>query len=128
MNVGSHGIIVNDEQNYSQWKLTKSDSQVNVDIFSTQKNHHIMKDFKDMTLEEKEEILERIKNLPENKKEDGCDCFDLFSQSFDEISKNWFDSLKEFDTLYPDYLKDEDTNPLEKYEFRWTAKIRKKLF
>ena len=38
-----------------------------------------MKDFKDMTLEEKEEILERIKNLPEHKKEDGCDSFDLFN-------------------------------------------------
>ena len=87
-----------------------------------------MKDFKDMTLEEKEEILERIKNLPEDKKEDGCDSFDLFNQSFDEISKNWSNSLKEFDTLYPDYLKDEDTNPLEKYESRWTTKIRKKLF
>ena len=81
-----------------------------------------------MTLEEKEEILERIKNLPEHEKEDGCDSFDLFNQSFDEISKNWSNSLKEFDTLYPDYLKDEDTNPLEKYESRWTAKIRKKLF
>ena len=56
-----------------------------------------MKDFKDMTLKEKEEILERIKNLPENKKEDGRDSFDLLSQSFDEISKNWSDSLKEFD-------------------------------
>ena len=87
-----------------------------------------MKDFKDMTLEEKEEILERIKNLPESKKEDGCDSFDLFNQSFDEISKNRSNSLKEFDTLYPDYLKDEDTNPLEKYESKWTAKIRKKLF
>ena len=54
--------------------------------------------------------------------------FDLFSQSFDEISKNWSDSLKEFDTLYPNYLKDENTNPLEKYESKWTAKIRKKLF
>ena len=87
-----------------------------------------MKDFKDMTLEEKEEILERIKNPPENKKEDGCDSFDLFSQSFDAISKSWSDSLKEFKALYPDYLKDEDTNPLEKYESKWTAKIRKKLF
>ena len=88
-----------------------------------------MKDFKDMTLEEKEEILEQIKNLPEHKKEDGCDSFDLFIQSFDEISKNWSDSLKEFDTLYPHYLKDEkNTNPLEKYESKWSAKIRKKLF
>ena len=87
-----------------------------------------MKDFKDMTFKEKEEILERIKNLPENKKDDGRDSFDLLSQSFDEISKNWSNSLKEFDTLYSDHLKAQDTNPLEKYESSWTAKIRKKLF
>ena len=87
------------EQNYSQSKLTKSDSQVNYNIFSIQKNHLIMKDFQDMTLEEKEEILEHIRNLPEHKKEDGGDSFDLFTQTFDELSKNWSDSLKELDTL-----------------------------
>jgi hypothetical protein len=87
-----------------------------------------MKDFKDMTLEEKEEILEQVKNLPEQKKGDCCDSFDLLSQSFDELSKNWSDSLKELDTLNPDYQKDKDTNPLEKYESKWTSKIRKKLF
>jgi len=88
-----------------------------------------MKDFKDMTLKEKEEILEQIRNLPEQKKGDCCDSFDLFSQSFDEISKSWSDSIKEFDTLYPNYLNDEkDINHLEKYESKWTAKIRKKLF
>ena len=115
------------KQNYSQLELTKSDSQVNYDIFSIQKNHNIMKDFKDMTLEEKEEILEQIRNLPENKREDGCDSFDLFTQSVEEISKNLSDSLKEFDALYPDYLKEKDTNPLEKYESKWTAKIKKKF-
>jgi hypothetical protein len=115
------------KQNYSQLELTKSDSQVNHDIFSIQKNHNIMKDFKDMTLEEKEEILEQIRNLPENKREDGCDSFDLFTQSVEEISKNLSDSLKEFDALYPDYLKEKDTNPLEKYESKWIAKIKKKF-
>jgi hypothetical protein len=87
-----------------------------------------MKDFEDMTLEEKEEILEQISNLPEHDKDDGRDSFDLFTQSFNEISKTWSESLKEFETLYPDYLKDEETNPLEKYESKWTEKIRKKLF
>jgi hypothetical protein len=88
-----------------------------------------MNDFEDMTLEEKEEILEQIRNLPEHKNEDGRDSFDLFTQSFEQISNNWSNSLKEFDALYPDYLKDEeDTNPLEKYESKWTLKIRKKLF
>lgn len=88
-----------------------------------------MKDFKEMTPEEKEEILEQIRNLPDkDTNEDSRDSFDLFTQSFDEISKNWSDSLKEFNALYPDYSKDEDTNPLEKYESKWIAKIRKKLF
>ena len=117
------------EQNYSQLELTKSDSEVNNDIFSIQKNHLIMKDFKDMTLEEKEEILEQIKNLPDENTKEDSNSFDLFTQSVDGISKIWSDSLKEFDTLYPAYLKDEkDANPLEKYESKWTAKIRKKLF
>ena len=75
------------KQNYGQLELTKSDSQVNNDIFSIQMNHHIMKDFKDMTLEEKEEILEQIRNLPENKREDCGDSFDLFTQSVEEISR-----------------------------------------
>ena len=118
------------KQNYGQLELTKSDSQVNNDIFSIQKNHNIMKDFEDMTPEEKEEILEQIRNLPdEDTKEEGLDSFDLFTQSCGELSKTWSDSLKELDALYPDYLKDkEDTNPLEKYESKWTSKIRKKLF
>ncbi len=47
------------KQSYGQLKLTKSESQVNVDIFSIQKNHHIMKDFKDMTLKEKRKYLKR---------------------------------------------------------------------
>jgi hypothetical protein len=111
-------------------ELTKRNSQVNYDIFSIQKNHHVMKDFEDMTPEEKEEILEQIRNLTDNDtKEEGRDSFDLFTQSFEQISNNWSNSLKEFDALYPEYLKDkEDTNPLEKYESKWTVKIKKKLF
>src|SRR6476469_13202 len=115
LNVDITEIIDCDYTGRSQLELTKSDGQINYDIFSTQKHHLIMKDFKDMTLEEKEEILEQIRNLPEHKKEDGWDSFDLFTQSFSEISKTWSNSLKEFEVLYPDYLKDEDTNPLEKY-------------
>ena len=88
-----------------------------------------MKDFKEMTPEEKEEILEQIRNLPDkDTNEDSRDSFDLFTQSFGELSKTWSDSLKDFETLYPDYLKDEDVNPLEKYESKWTEKIRKKTF
>ena len=86
-----------------------------------------MKDVDKMTEKEKEDFLKQIRNLPDDVKEDD-DSFDLFTQSFNEISKTWSNSLKEFEDLYPEYLKDEKTNPLEKYESKWTAKIRKKLF
>jgi hypothetical protein len=86
-----------------------------------------MKDFAKMTEKEKEDFLKQIQNLPAGVKEDD-DSFDLFTQSFNEISKTWSDSLKEFEDLYPEYIKNEETNPLEKYESKWTAKIRKKLF
>ncbi|WP_196817152.1 hypothetical protein [Candidatus Nitrosocosmicus oleophilus] len=80
-----------------------------------------------MTKKEKEDLLIQILNISDDAKGDG-DSSDLFTQSFNEISKTWSDSLKEFENLYPEYLKDEKTNPLEKYESKWTAKIRKKLF
>ena len=86
-----------------------------------------MKDFDKMTEKEKEDLLIQILNLPDDVKGDG-DSFDLFTQSFNEISKTWSDSLKEFEDLYPEYLRNEEANPLEKYESKWTAKIRKKLF
>ena len=85
-----------------------------------------MKDYDDMTEEEKEDFLKQIQNLPDNATEDD-DSFDLFTQSFNEISKTWSDSLKEFENLYPEYLKDEESNPLEKYETKWTAKIKRKF-
>ena len=86
-----------------------------------------MKDFDKMTEKEKEDFLKQIQNLPDDVKGDD-DSFDLFTQSFNEISKTWSDSLKEFEDLYPEYLRNEEANPLEKYESKWTAKIRKKLF
>ncbi len=87
-----------------------------------------MKDFDKMTEKEKEELLNLIQNLPEDNAKEDNDSFDLFTQSFNEISKTWSDSLREFETLHPEYLKDEETNPLEKYESKWTEKIKKKLF
>lgn len=87
-----------------------------------------MKDFDEMTEKEKEELLKQIQNLPEDNAKEDNDSFDLFTQSFNEISKTWSDSLREFETLHPEYLKDEETNPLEKYESKWTEKIKKKLF
>ena len=86
-----------------------------------------MKDYDDMTEEEKEDFLKQIQNLPDNAKEDD-DSFTLFTQSFNEISKTWSDSLKEFEDLYPEYLKDNETDNIENYDSKWTARIRKKLF
>ncbi len=55
-----------------------------------------MKDFEDMTSEEKEEILNQVQNLPE----DSRNSADLFMQSFNEFSQNWCNILKEFDIMY----------------------------
>ena len=86
----------------------------------------IMKDFEEMTEEEKEEFLKQIQNLHNDK--EGGDSFDLFTQSFNEISKTWSDSLKEFDTLYPDYVKDDNPKPNDKNgSSNLTSKIRKIL-
>jgi hypothetical protein len=55
-----------------------------------------MKDFDDLTAQEKEEILKQVQNLPE----DSRNSADLFTQSFNEFSQNWCNVLKEFDTMY----------------------------
>ena len=61
-----------------------------------------MKDFEDMTAQEKEEILKQVQNLPE----DSRDSVDLFAQSFNEFSQNWYNVLKDFDTMYSDCHKE----------------------
>ena len=61
-----------------------------------------MKDFEDMTDQEKEEILKQIQNLPE----DSRNSADMFIQSFNEFSQNWSTILKEFDTMYSDGHKE----------------------
>lgn len=85
-----------------------------------------MKDFNEMTEKEKEDFLKLVQDLPDNSKGKG-DSFDLFTQSFDEISKTLTASVKEFEILYPEYIKDERANTLEKYESKWTAKIKRKF-
>lgn len=42
-----------------------------------------MKDFEDMTLDEREEILEQLRNLPD----ESSDPIDVFTHSFDELSE-----------------------------------------
>jgi hypothetical protein len=57
-----------------------------------------MKDFEEMTLQEREEILEQLNNLPD----ESMDPIDIFTHSFNELSQNWCSALKEFDTIYSD--------------------------
>jgi hypothetical protein len=60
-----------------------------------------MKDFEDMSIQEREEILEQIRNLPGETK----DPIDLFTESFNELSINWSNVLNEFDNIYSDCCK-----------------------
>ena len=86
----------------------------------------IMKDFEDMTLEEREEILEEIKNLPDESK----DSLDLFTHSFNELSQNWSNALKEFNTIYSDCKKGSLVNitkeeEVEEEDSDWRMRIRR---
>ena len=53
-----------------------------------------MKDFEDMSIQEREQVLEQIRNLPDETK----DPVDLFTDSFNELSNNWSNITKEFET------------------------------
>ena len=68
-----------------------------------------MKDFEDMTAKEKEEILKQVQNLPE----DSRNSADLFIQSFNELSQNCGNVLKEFDTMYSESHKGSYTKPVK---------------
>jgi hypothetical protein len=84
-----------------------------------------MKDFEDMSIQEREEILEQIRNLPDQTK----DPIDLFTDSFNELSSSWANITKDFDNIYSDccnrdvsvdFLSDKDNSG-------WTKKIQKLL-
>ena len=84
-----------------------------------------MKDFEDMTLEEREKILEEIKNLPDESK----DPLDLFTHSFNELSQNWSNALKEFNTIYSDCKNGSFVNFIEeKDDSGWRTRIRKAFY
>jgi hypothetical protein len=82
--------------------LTNDEVPINYLIFWFNISQIDMKDFEDMTSQEKEEILKQVQNLPE----DSRDSVDLFTQSFNEFSQNWCNVLKEFDTMYSDCHKE----------------------
>jgi len=85
-----------------------------------------MKDFEDMTLEEREEILEQIKNLPV----ESNDPLDLFTNSFNELSQNWSNALKEFDTIYSDCNNNgSQLNPnKEKDKNGWRMRVGRDIY
>ena len=78
-----------------------------------------MKDFEDMTLDEREEILEQVRNLPD----EPSDPIDVFTHSFNELSQNWSNVLKEFDSIYSDCNIGSHKNIEEKDENSWCARI-----
>ncbi len=92
--------------------MTRNEIQVNHCTFSVNNGQIIMKDFDDMSVEEREEMLEQIRNLPV----ESIDPFDLFTQSFNELSNNWSTALKELDTIYMDFEKDSGANLLDKFD------------
>ena len=71
-----------------------------------------MKDFEDMTDQEKEEILKQVQNLPE----DSRNSADLFVQSFNEFSQNWSNILKEFDSMYYDDNKESSIGSIKEHD------------
>ena len=84
-----------------------------------------MKDFEDMTDQEKEEILKQVQNLPE----DSRNSADMFVQSFNEFSQNWSNILKEFDTMYSANNKENSIESIKEHDTKnnkW-LKIRKIL-
>jgi len=78
-----------------------------------------MKDFEDMTLDEREEILEQVRNLPD----EPSDPIDVFTHSFNELSQNWSNVLKEFDSIYSDCNIGSHKNIEEKDENSWCMRI-----
>jgi len=78
-----------------------------------------MKDFEDMTLDEREEVLEQVRNLPD----EPSDPIDVFTHSFNELSQNWSNVLKEFDSIYSDCNIGSHKNIEEKDENSWCARI-----
>lgn len=61
-----------------------------------------MRDFDYKSAEEKEEILDQIKDLPAELE----DPVDLFTQTFNEFAKDWSCALDELDNIYVDIKKD----------------------
>jgi hypothetical protein len=92
--------------------LTRNDVQVNHCTFSITNSLITMRDFDYMSAEEKEEILDQIKDLPAELQ----DPVDLLTQTFNELSKDWSCALDELDTIYVDIKKDYSGNLFDKID------------
>jgi hypothetical protein len=57
-------------------------------------------DLDEITENDKIDFLKLKQNHPDNVKEDNDSIW--FTKSFDDISKTYFDSIKEFEALYPE--------------------------
>ena len=64
-----------------------------------------MKEFEDLTDEEKAKILKQVNELPEP----AGDSLDMFVRSFDDISKTWAIAIIEFDDIYSDTFQIDDS-------------------
>jgi len=88
-------------------------------LLASKEDIDTMKDFEDMTLDEREEILEQLRNLPD----ESSDPIDVFTHSFNELSQNWSNVLKEFDSIYSDCNIGSHENIEEKDENSWCTRI-----
>jgi hypothetical protein len=68
-----------------------------------------MKEYEDLTNDEKSEILKQVDELPEQP----GDSLDMFVRSFDDLSKSWANAIKEFDNIYSDTFKADESSELE---------------
>ncbi len=84
-----------------------------------------MKDFEDMSIQEREQVLEQIRNLPDETK----DPVDLFTDSFNELSNNWSNITKEFENIYSDCCNKEINIDFvsDKSDGSWVSKFQKLL-
>lgn len=83
-----------------------------------------MKEFEDLTEDEKKEILKQVQNIPEQP----GDSLDMFVRSFDDLSKTWADAIKEFDNIYPNTLKTEDSpSSTTKDHSKWKSNMQRFL-
>jgi len=83
-----------------------------------------VKEFDDLTDDEKEKILKQLNELPGQT----GDSLDMFVRSFDDLSKTWTNAIKEFDDIYLDTLTTFDLSKLGSQDnTNWKSKAQRFL-